>query len=166
MGDTMRVALFPGSFDPFTVGHEDIVLRALEFADRVVVAIGHTATESKRRLLPVEERLALIRATFAGEARVEATDFQGLVVNFARARGARLVVRGLRNAADFDYEARMARMNRTLAPEIDTVYLAADPRHVFLSASLVREIWSLDGDVSPFVPGPVLAGLRRRGGAE
>lgn len=161
MCGTERVALFPGSFDPFTVGHEDIVRRTLEFADRVVVAVGHTATESKRHLLPVDERLALIRATFAGESRVEAVDFQGLVVDFARERGARLVVRGLRNAADFDYEARMARMNRTLMPEIETVYLAADPRHVFLSASLVREIWSLDGDVGPFLPAPVLAGLQR-----
>lgn len=161
MSGMTRVALFPGSFDPFTVGHEDIVRRALEFADQVVVAVGHTATESKRHLLPVEERLALIRATFAGESRVEATEFRGLVVDFVRARGARLVVRGLRDAADFDYEARMARMNRTLTPDIDTLYLAADPRHVFLSASLVREIWSLGGDVTPFLPAPVLAGLQR-----
>ena len=162
MSGMARVALFPGSFDPFTVGHEDIVRRALEFADEVVVAVGHTATASKRHLLPVDERLALIRATFADEPRVEATDFQGLVVDFAKARGARLVVRGLRDAADFGYEARMARMNRTLTPEIDTVYLAADPRHVFLSASLVREIWSLDGDVARFLPAPVLSGLQRR----
>lgn len=161
MSGPARVAIYPGSFDPFTVGHEDIVRRALEFADEVVVAVGHTATQSKRHLLSVEDRLALIRDCFADEPRVEVADFQGLAVDFARSRGARLVVRGIRNAADFEYEARMARMNRALSPEIDTVYLAADPRHVFLSATLVREVWSLGGDVEPFLPPPVLRGLER-----
>lgn len=161
MSGSERVAICPGSFDPFTVGHEDIVRRALEFADEVVVAVGHTATQSKRHLLPVPDRLSLIRDCFADEPRVLAADFQGLAVEFARSRGARLVIRGLRNAADFEYEAQMARMNRAIAPEIDTVYLAADPRHVFLSSTLVREVWSLGGEVEPFLPPAVMRGLER-----
>lgn len=161
MSAPARVAIVPGSFDPFTVGHEDIVRRALGFADEVVVAVGHTATQSKRHLLSVQDRLELIRDCFSDEPRVSTADFQGLAVEFARSRGARLVVRGLRNAADFEYEAGMARMNRALAPEIDTLYLAADPRHVFLSSTLVREVWSLGGDVEPFLPPAVMRGLQR-----
>jgi pantetheine-phosphate adenylyltransferase len=162
-----KVALCPGSFDPLTRGHEDIIRRALGFADRVVVAVGHQPSESKRHLFDVAERLELIREVFAGEPRVTPSEFAGLAVEFARAQGATVVVRGLRGPADFEYEARMSRMNRALAPEIDTVYLAADPQHVFVSASLVREVWSLGGDVSPFVSEPVLRRLRaRREGAE
>ena len=157
-----RIALFPGSFDPLTVGHEDIVRRALAFADEVVVAVGHQPSESKKHLFPVEERVQLIREVFAGEERVKAAEFQGLAMEFARARGAGVVVRGLRSAGDFEYEARMSRMNRMLAPEVDTVYLAADPRHVFLSASLVREVWALGGDVSPFVSAAVLRRMEER----
>lgn len=157
-----RTALCPGSFDPFTRGHEDIVRRALAIADRVVVAVGHQPSEAKKHLFPVHERLELVREIFAGEPRVEVAEFQGLAMDFARAVGATVVVRGLRSAADFEYEARMSRMNRELAPEVDTVYLAADPRHVFLSASLVREVWALGGDVSAFVSEPVLRRMRAR----
>jgi pantetheine-phosphate adenylyltransferase len=159
-----RIALCPGSFDPLTLGHQDIIQRALTLADEVVVAVGHQASESKKHLFAVEERLELIREVFAGEPRVVPAVFQGLAMDFARQCGAAVVVRGLRTAADFEYEARMARMNRELAPEIDTVYLAADPRHVFLSASLVREVWALGGDVSRFVAPPVLRRMQARGG--
>ena len=158
MTQPARIAVFPGSFDPLTLGHEDIVRRALAFAERVIVAVGHSPSESKKHLLPVGERVALIREVFAGEGRVEATDFRGLVAAFAREQGAAVVVRGLRNAGDFEYEARMARMNRELNPELDTLFLAADPAHAFVSASLVREVWGLGGDVARFVPA---AALRR-----
>lgn len=157
-----RIALCPGSFDPITLGHEDIIRRALAIADEVVVAVGHQPSESKKHLFTVGERLELIREAFADEPRVVPAEFEGLAVEFARARGARVVVRGLRTAADFEYESRMSRMNRELAPEIDTVYLAADPRHVFLSASLVREVWSLGGEVAPFVSAPVLRRMQAR----
>ncbi|HEX6926317.1 MAG TPA: pantetheine-phosphate adenylyltransferase [Longimicrobiaceae bacterium] len=162
MNERARVALCPGSFDPLTLGHEDIVRRALQLADEVIVAVGHQPSETKRHLFAIEERLELIREVFANEPRVIPAEFQGLTVEFARQRGASLIVRGVRTAGDFEYEARMARMNRALAPGIDTVYLAADPRHVFLSASLVREVWSLGGDVAPFVSPPVLRALERR----
>jgi pantetheine-phosphate adenylyltransferase len=157
-----RIALCPGSFDPLTLGHEDIIRRSLAFADEVVVAVGHQASETKQHLFSVADRLELIRDAFAAEARVVPAEFEGLAVEFARARGATVVVRGLRTAGDFEYEARMSRMNRELAPEIETVYLAADPKHVFLSASLVREVWSLGGDVSPFVPSAVLRRMEAR----
>lgn len=163
----LRIALCPGSFDPITVGHEEIIRRALHLCDRVVVAVGHRATQSKRGLFAVEERMELIREVFADEPRVEAAEFQGLLVDFARERGARLVVRGLRTVADYEYEYQMALMNRELMPELETVFLGADARCSFVSASLVREIASLGGDVSGFVSAPVLHRLRERyGGRE
>jgi pantetheine-phosphate adenylyltransferase len=164
MSSAACVAFFPGSFDPLTLGHEDIVRRSLAFADRIVVGVAHQPSESKKHLFPVEERLELIREVFDGEGRVEAASYEGLSVDFARSIGARVVLRGIRNAGDFEYEARMARMNRQLAAEIDTVYLAAEPRHVYLSASLVREVWRLGGDVSAFVPPAVLRRLQDRKG--
>lgn len=162
MSERARIAIFPGSFDPLTLGHEDIIRRALRIVDEVIVAVGHRPSETKRHLFSVDERLEVIGEIFADEPRVIPADFEGLTVDFARARGASLVVRGLRNAGDFEYEARMARMNREIAPEIDTIYLAADPRHVYLSASLVREVWSLGGDVSPFVSQAALRRLAAR----
>ena len=161
-----RIALFPGAFDPLTLGHEDIVNRTLRFADEVVVAVAHSPSQSKRHLFDVEERLEILREVFVDEPRVRPMEFQGLIVDFAQACGATLLVRGVRSAADFEYETGMARMNRELAPEIDTVYLAAAPRHVFLSASLIREVWGLGGDVSPFVSPRVMRRLEEGRGAE
>jgi pantetheine-phosphate adenylyltransferase len=162
-----RIAICPGSFDPITLGHEDIIHRALRFSDRVVVAVAHRATQAKRGLFSVEERLELIRSVFRDEPRVEAREFQGLLVDFAREAGAQLVVRGLRAVSDFEYEFQMALMNRELSPAMETVFLATDADKSFLSASLVREVASLGGDVSRFVSGPVLERLRERlaGGA-
>jgi pantetheine-phosphate adenylyltransferase len=162
-----RIAICPGSFDPITLGHEDIIHRALRFSDRVVVAVAHRATQAKRGLFSVEERLELIRSVFRDEPRVEAREFQGLLVDFAREAGAQLVVRGLRAVSDFEYEFQMALMNRELSPAMETVFLATDADKSFLSASLVREVASLGGDVSRFVSRPVLERLRERlaGGA-
>jgi pantetheine-phosphate adenylyltransferase len=162
MSQSPRIAVVPGSFDPVTVGHEAVVRRALRFCDEVIVAVGHRATQTKRGLFPVEERLELIREVFAGEPRVRAADFQGLLVDFVRAQGATLVVRGLRGVTDFEYEFQMALMNRDLAPEIETLFLAADPATSFVSASLVREIAGLGGDVSRFVSAPVMRAIGHR----
>jgi pantetheine-phosphate adenylyltransferase len=161
-----RVALCPGSFDPITVGHEDIIRRGLRFADRVIVAVAHRSTHVKRGLFSVEERMEMIREVFADEPRVEAAEFQGLLVDYARNRGARLVIRGLRAVSDFEYEFQMALMNRELAPELETVFLATDADKSFVSASLVREIASLGGEVAPFVSPAVLRRLRERLAAE
>ncbi|HEX6938004.1 MAG TPA: pantetheine-phosphate adenylyltransferase [Longimicrobiales bacterium] len=164
-----RVAIYPGSFDPITNGHEDIVRRALRFVDRLIVAVAHRSTHVKRGLFSIEERVAMIREVLADEPRVEVAEFDGLLVEFARSRGATLIVRGLRAVSDFEYEFQMALMNRRLGPGIETLFLAPDVQYSFLSASLVREIASLGGAVGDFVAPPVRerleAKFRERGKA-
>jgi pantetheine-phosphate adenylyltransferase len=144
-------AIYPGSFDPITKGHEDIVRRTLEFCERVIVAVGHRATQSKEGLFAIEERVEMIEAVFEDEPRVEVAAFAGLLVDFAAEQDVHLIVRGLRAVSDFEYEFQMALMNRDLNPAIETLFLAPDARYSYLSASLVREIVSLGGDVSPYV---------------
>jgi len=150
------VAIYPGSFDPITRGHEDIARRTLRVADRLIIAVAHTATQSKNGLFDVDERVELMRLVFADEDRVEACAFDGLLVDFARVRGVRLVIRGLRAVSDFEYELQMAQMNRELWPDLETVFLAPEVDFSFLSSSLVREVARLGGDVSRFVS-PVVA---------
>lgn len=157
-----RLAIYPGSFDPITNGHEDIVRRGLAFVDRIVIAVAHRATHEKRGLFSIDERLEMIRGVFADEPRVEVTAFEGLLVDFARERGARLVIRGLRAVSDFEYEFQMALMNRQLYPGLETIFLAPDVRYSYLSASLVREIASLGGDVAEFVAPMVRERLEAR----
>ncbi|MGD8320331.1 MAG: pantetheine-phosphate adenylyltransferase [Gemmatimonadota bacterium] len=161
MSSTHRVvAVYPGSFDPITRGHEDIARRTLRIADKLIIAVAHTSTQAKNSLFPVGERVALIREVFAGEPRVEVESFQGLLVDFARRRDVRLIIRGLRAVSDFEYELQMAQMNRELWEELESVFLAPEVDYSFLSSSLVREVASLGGDVSRFVSPPVLAKLR------
>ncbi len=150
-------AIYPGSFDPITKGHEDIVRRTLEFCDRVIVAVGHRATQAKQGLFDIDERVAMIEAVFEDEPRVDVAAFGGLLVDFAEEQDVHLIVRGLRAVSDFEYEFQMALMNRDLSSDIETVFLAPDARYSYLSASLVREIASLGGDVSEFVS-PVVKG--------
>jgi len=157
-----RTAIYPGSFDPITRGHEDIVRRALRFVDRVTVAVAHHRTQAKQGLFDIEERLQLIEEVFADEPRVDVAEFDGLLVQFARARNARIMIRGLRAISDFEYEFQMALMNRQLWSELETIFLAPDEHYSYLSASLVREIAALGGDVSDFVSAPVLAALQAR----
>ncbi len=157
-----RLAIYPGSFDPLTRGHEDIVERALRFVDRIIVAVAHTRTQRKSGLFEIGERVEMIKQVFAGEPRVEAAEFEGLLVDYAKSRNARIMIRGLRAVSDFEYEFQMALMNRQLWPEIETVFLAPDTQFSFLSASLVREIASLGGDVSEFVSPPVLEQLQKK----
>jgi pantetheine-phosphate adenylyltransferase len=156
------VAVYPGSFDPITRGHEDIARRALTFSDEVVVAVAHSATQRKAGLFDIAERLELIRHVFRDQPRIRCADFEGLLVSFARTQGASIIVRGLRAVSDFEYEFQMALMNRQLWPEVETIFLAPDPKHSYLSASLVREIASLGGDVSEFVDPVVLDRLRKK----
>ena len=157
-----RLAIYPGSFDPVTLGHEDIARRALRLADHLIVAVAQTATQSKSAAFNVQERMALLEEVFADEERVECTTFQGLLVDFARERGAHFVIRGLRAVSDFEYEFQMAQMNHGLWAELETVFLTPDANYSFVSASLVREVASLGGDVSQFVSPPVLEKLRGR----
>ena len=162
-------AIYPGSFDPITNGHEDIIRRGLRFVDEIIVAVAHRATQKKQGLFTIEERVEMIREVFADEPRVEVVSFDGLLVDFARSRDVRVIIRGLRAVADFEYEFQMALMNRQLWPQLETVFLAPDAHYSFLSASLVREIAELGGDVSGFVAPSVKARLeakfRQRAGA-
>jgi pantetheine-phosphate adenylyltransferase len=159
-----RIAICPGSFDPITLGHEDIIRRSLRFADRVIVGVAYSATHVKSGMFDVDERVEMIRETFADDPAVVAMPFQGLLVDFAKAQGAAMIVRGLRAVSDFEYEFQMALMNRRLWEGMETVFLAPDLEHSYLSSSLVRQIASLGGDVSPFVPPNVLARLNARFG--
>ncbi len=154
------VAVYPGSFDPVTRGHEDIARRCLRLADQVVVAVAHTATQKKATLFDVDDRVTMIGEVFADEPRIICTSFQGLLVDFCRSRGAQLVIRGLRAVSDFEYEFQMAQMNQELSDDLETVFLTPDVNYSFISASLVREVARLGGDVSAFVSPPVLRRLR------
>jgi len=157
-----HIAIYPGSFDPITLGHEDLARRTIRLADQLIMAVAHTSTQSKRSLFTVEERVELLKEVFQGEARVEVVAFHGLLVDFAKERGAHFIIRGLRAVSDFEYELQMAQMNRELWDEVETVFLAPEVDYSFLSSSLVREIGRLGGDVSRFVSPPVLAALKAK----
>lgn len=145
----MHRLLFPGSFDPFTKGHQDIVSRALAFADEVVVAIGDNA--AKGGLLSVDERIERIERTFAGQGRVRVAAYQGLTADYARQVGAQAILRGVRSTLDYEYERNLADINRSLSG-IDTILLMADPTLASISSSVVRELMAHGKDVSPFLP--------------
>ena len=159
----MRRAACPGSFDPVTNGHLDVVARASRLFDEVVVAVGVNA--SKNRLFSPEERIAMLTDAVAPWPNVVVEGFSGLLTDFCAARDVLAIVKGLRAGVDFDYELQMAQMNAGLAPAVETVFLPTSPRHSFLASSLVKEVAALGGDVSGFVPAPVhdrlLAALRR-----
>ncbi len=161
-----RTALYPGTFDPITNGHLDILSAALALADEVVVAIG--IHPSKRPMFPLNERKAMIAAAAkvlpGSQGRVRVTTFDGLVVDAARKAGAGIIIRGLRDAADFDYEMQMAGMNGAMAPDIHTVFLPAAPDTRHITATLVRQIAAMGGDVSPFVPENVAGKIARKFG--
>lgn len=150
------VAIYPGSFDPITRGHEDIARRALRVADRVIVAVAYTSTHTKSGLFEIDERVELIQSVFEGESRIEVMSFTGLLVDFAREQGAHLVVRGLRAVSDFEYELQMAQMNQELNPDLETLFLVPEVKNSFISSSLVRQVAALGGDVSTFVSPAVL----------
>ena len=155
-----RTAIYPGSFDPLTKGHEDLIRRSLSLADRVIVAVA--VHPSKQPLFPVAERLALLRAAVGDDPRVTFESFDGLLAEFAKRVGASIVVRGLRAVSDFEYEFQMALMNRQLHPSLETVFLVPAVDLTYLSSSLVREVARYGGDVSALVHPAVAAALARR----
>jgi pantetheine-phosphate adenylyltransferase len=157
-----RTAIYPGSFDPLTKGHEDLIRRSLSLADRVVVAVA--VNPSKQPLFPVAERLALLQAAVGDDPRVAFESFDGLLAEFAKTVGASIVVRGLRAVSDFEYEFQMALMNRQLHPSLETVFLVPAVDLTYLSSSLVREVARYGGDVSALVHPAVAAALVRRYG--
>ncbi|HEC18723.1 MAG TPA: pantetheine-phosphate adenylyltransferase [Gammaproteobacteria bacterium] len=153
-------AIYPGTFDPITRGHSDLVERAARLFDRVIVALA--ANPGKRPVFDLEERESLARTVLAGLDNVEVCSFDGLLVDFAREKQARVILRGLRAVSDFDYEFQLAGMNRTLAPEVETLFLTPAEQYANISSSLVREIAALGGDVSPFVHEKIRAELQRK----
>lgn len=164
----MRLALYPGTFDPITRGHLDVLQRALSVFDQVEVTVAVNA--AKTTLFSTEERVELVRDSIAElpdsvKSRVSIEAFEGLLVRQAERRGAIALIRGLRQVSDFEFEFRMALANRRLSPGLETVFFMPSEEHAFVAASIVREIHRWDGDVSSFVPAPVIAALaRKRGG--
>ncbi len=155
-----RVAIYPGTFDPITQGHEDLVRRASGLFDRLILAIAESP--SKRPLFDLAERVELAREVLGDITNVEIVGFNSLLMNFVHDQGAKVVVRGLRAISDFEYEFQMAGMNRSVYPEVETVFLTPGEQHMFISATMVREIARLGGDVSKFVQPCVEKRLRAK----
>ena len=159
----MSTAVYPGTFDPITNGHLDILNRALRLFDRVIVTIA--VNQRKQPLFTTDERIGFIRDAMHDrgvDERIEYATFGGLLVDFCKERGATVIVRGLRALADFEYEFQFAHMNRRLAPGVDTVFFMTDERNHYVSSSLVKEVASLGGDVTGLVPAAVVAALRAK----
>lgn len=145
-----KIAVFPGSFDPFTLGHFDIISRALPLFDEIVVAVGQNS--SKNALFPIEKRMFMIFKAFENENKVKVQSYQGLTVDFCKQINAQYLVRGLRTAADFEFERSIAHSNNTLLSSVETVFLLTAPEYSFITSTIVREILRNNGDVSGFVP--------------
>jgi pantetheine-phosphate adenylyltransferase len=161
----MTRAIYPGSFDPVTFGHVDVIERALRLFDEVIVAAA--PSEGKHPLFTIDERVALLQASLAGEARLKVKKLDGLLVDFVTAEQAQVVVRGLRAVSDFEFEFQMALMNRRLAPGVETIFLMPKEDYSYISSRIVKEVARLGGDVSGVVPGPVrLALAAKLGGGE
>lgn len=156
----MRIAIYAGSFDPITRGHEDLVSRSLEFMDRLVVAVATNI--AKQPIFTASERVDLIRATLNSNPRVEVRQFSGLLVDFAREVGATVLIRGLRAVSDFEYEYQMALMNRHLSPGLETVFMVPSLDTTYISASLVREVARFGGEIGDLVHPAVAAALRAK----
>jgi len=148
-----NIALFPGSFDPFTIGHESVVRRALPLFDKVIVAVGYNSAKSG--FFPLEKRIKWIEAIFEGEKKIEVQSYEGLTANYCKIVGARYLLRGLRTAADFEYERAIAQMNNLLDNDIETVFLLTKPEHSPISSTIVREVIKYGGDASQFVPAQI-----------
>jgi pantetheine-phosphate adenylyltransferase len=155
-----RTAVYAGSFDPITRGHEDLIKRSLQFVDRIVVAVATNVT--KQPLFTLEERVAFIRSAVGDDPRVDVRQFNGLLVDFARSLGASLIIRGLRAVSDFEYEFQMALMNRHLAPGLETVFMVPSLDTTYISSSLVREVARFRGNVSDLVHPDVAKALHAK----
>lgn len=159
MGEMRRLAIYPGSFDPPTLGHVDVMERASKLFDHLVVAVG--VNSSKKPMLTVEQRIEALSASVEGLSNVSVDTFQGLLIDYVREKGALSIVRGLRATADFEYEFQMAMVNRRLDENIETVFLMTKWEHSYLSSSIVREVATLGGNYGEMVPPPVAAVMDR-----
>lgn len=148
-----RIALFPGSFDPITLGHLDIIERALPLFDEIQIAVGKNT--EKKYLFSLEQRVAWIEKTFAHEPKVRVITYEGLTVDFAQKQGVNFLLRGLRNPADFEFEKAIAQANREMVPQLETVFLLTSARYAYISSSIVRDVYTHGGDFKRFVPSSV-----------
>lgn len=155
-----RIAIYPGTFDPMTRGHEDLARRAAGIFDHVIVAIAES--HSKRPFFSLDERVGIAKEILQPYRNVEVCGFDGLLMDFLHAKGAKIILRGLRAASDFEYEFQMAGMNRNLYPDVETVFLTPGEQYMFISATMVREIAALGGDVSKFVQPAICDRLAKR----
>ncbi len=149
-----KIALFPGTFDPITIGHVNILERALPLFDEIIIGVGHNSTKST--LFPVETRVDWIKNIYKNEPKVKATFYEGLTVKYCDEIGAQYIIRGIRNMADFDYEKNIAQMNKIIYPQAETVFLMCDPAYTPISSSVVRDLIRNGGKASEFVPKEVI----------
>ena len=148
-----RIAVFPGSFDPFTIGHEGIVLRALSLFDEIIIAVGANAL--KKSYYPLSVRKEMISRVFQNEPRIRVDHYEGLTVDYCRKNGAGYLLRGLRTAADFEFERAIAQVNRALIPDVESIFLLTIPEHTPINSTIVRDIIRSGGDASRFVPAAI-----------
>lgn len=153
----MKIAVFPGSFDPITIGHADIIRRALPLFDKIVIAIG--VNSQKQSLFSFDQRMNWLNEVFKNEPKIEVNYFEGLTAHFCNKIGAKYLIRGLRNASDFDYEKTISQLNSIVGKELDTVFLIATPQYSHISSTIVREIIKGKGDASPFLPSEVVTDI-------
>jgi pantetheine-phosphate adenylyltransferase len=153
----MKIALFPGSFDPITIAHVDILNRALPLFDKIIIGIG--LNSSKQNLLSAGQREEMVKTVFAGHKQVDVQVYEGLTVDFCSKINAKYMVRGIRSASDFEYERAIAQINQTMMPEVETILLLSKPEYSAISSTIVRDILRNDGNVSPFVPQAALSFL-------
>jgi len=145
-----RIAIFPGSFDPITKGHENIILRASQLFDKIIVAVGNNS--DKNSFFTLEQRVEFIKQTFVTKSGIEVDTYDGLTVEYCKKMNARFILRGLRSSLDFEYEKSISQLNRNLDSDIDTVFLITSPEFAAISSTIVREILANKGDVTPFIP--------------
>ncbi len=148
-----KIALFPGSFDPFTIGHESIVRRALPLFNQIVIAVGYNT--NKKGFFPLEDRLKWIKNVFGDDEKIEVDTYEGLTIDFAKAKGAQYILRGIRTSSDFEYERAIAQMNRAMCPEIESVFLLTLPEYTHVASAIVRDIILHGGDASMFLPAKI-----------
>lgn len=145
-----RIALFPGSFDPFTIGHESIVRRAIPLFDKIIIAVGKNT--NKDDFFPLDKRMEWIKKVFNDKAKVEVTSYSGLTVDYCKKINAKYILRGVRTSSDFEYERAIGQMNRTMDSGIETVFLLTQPEHTYITSTIVRDIIRHGGDASRFLP--------------
>lgn len=155
-----RIAVYPGSFDPFTNGHLSLVRRGLEVFDRVIVAVARDS--GKKPMFSLDERVEMIRDVFRGQLRVEVEGFSGLLVDYVPSKGANTILRGMRAVSDFEYEFQMALMNRKLKPSIHTVFMMTDYRWLYISSTIIKDVARLGGEIEGLVPDSILACVKDR----